>query len=83
MHLNAILDAPDRAWKSAEELRPVYEALGATPDKRIITSCGQAYMSAHTYFTLKYVLRYADMANYDGGLNQWSSIESLPVETGP
>jgi 3-mercaptopyruvate sulfurtransferase SseA len=70
MHLNAILNASDPAWKSGEQLRPVYQGLGATPDKRTITSCGQGYMSAHTYFTLKYVLGYADTANYDGGFNE-------------
>ncbi len=39
-------------------------------------------MSAHAYFTLKYVMGFNLVKNYDGGFNEWSSIEVLPVETG-
>jgi thiosulfate/3-mercaptopyruvate sulfurtransferase len=72
----------DGAWKSKEELKKAYEELGATPDKIIIVSCGQGLMSAHTYFTLKHILGYPKVRNYDGGFNEWSNIDELPVETG-
>ncbi len=72
----------DGTWKSPEELRKVYEGLGATRDKFIIVSCGQGLMSAHAYFTLKYVLGYPIVKNYDGSFNEWSNIDGLPVETG-
>jgi thiosulfate/3-mercaptopyruvate sulfurtransferase len=62
--------------------KAAYEKLGITPDKRVITSCGQGQMSAHTYFTLKYILGYPNIRNYDGSFNEWSNIEGLPVETG-
>jgi len=61
-------------WKDKEELRAAYEKLGATPDKQIITSCGQGQMSAHTYVTLKYLLGYPKVKNYDGSFNEWSNI---------
>ncbi len=70
-------------WKGAVELRAAYERLGVTPDRKIITSCGQGQMSSHTYFTLKYLLGYPDVRNYDGSFNEWSNIVELPVETGP
>jgi thiosulfate/3-mercaptopyruvate sulfurtransferase len=69
-------------WKSRSELKAAYEKLGVTPDKRIVTSCGQGQMSAHTYFTLKYLLGYPNVSNYDGSFNEWSSIPELPVSTG-
>jgi thiosulfate/3-mercaptopyruvate sulfurtransferase len=73
---------PDGTWKTTEELRSAYERLGATPDKTIIVSCGQGQMSSHTYFTLKYILDYGNVKNYDGSFNEWSNVPELPVETG-
>jgi thiosulfate/3-mercaptopyruvate sulfurtransferase len=72
----------DGSWKDVEQLRATYESLGATPDKTIITSCGQGLMSSHTYFTLKHILGYPRVKNYDGSFNEWSNIDSLPVDTG-
>lgn len=72
----------DGMWKDKAELKAAYDKLGVTPDRQIITSCGQGQMSAHTYFTLKYVLGYPHVRNYDGSFNEWSNIKDLPVETG-
>ncbi|NIN00542.1 MAG: sulfurtransferase [candidate division Zixibacteria bacterium] len=72
----------DGSWKSREELKQAYEKLGATPDRTVIVSCGQGLMSSHTYFSLKYVLGYPNVKNYDGSFNEWSNIEDLPVEIG-
>jgi thiosulfate/3-mercaptopyruvate sulfurtransferase len=68
----------DGMWKN----KAAYEKLGVTLDKQIIVSCGQGQMSAHTYFTLKYLLGYLNVRNYDGSFNEWSNIQDLPVETG-
>ena len=73
----------DGTWKSKAELTEAYEKLGAPPEKTIIVSCGQGLMSAHAYFTLKYILGYPKVKNHDGGFNQWSNIDELPVEVGP
>lgn len=72
----------DGTWKGRLELADEYAALGVTPEKTIIVSCGQGQMSAQTYFTLKYILACPHVANYDGGFNEWSVIPDLPVETG-
>lgn len=72
----------DGTLKSVEELKAAYAAIGVTPDKRIITSCGQGQMSAHTYFVLKHVLGFPRVANFDGGFNEWVSHDDLPVATG-
>jgi thiosulfate/3-mercaptopyruvate sulfurtransferase len=72
----------DGMWKNKVELKAAYEKLGAAPGRPIIASCGQGQMSAHTYFTLKYLLGHPDVRNYDGSFNEWSNIENLPVETG-
>jgi thiosulfate/3-mercaptopyruvate sulfurtransferase len=72
----------DGLWKDRAELRAAYEKIGVTPDKQIITTCGQGQMSAHTYFTLKYLLGYKNVKNYDGSFNEWSNIDDLPVRSG-
>ena len=72
----------DGLWKDRAELRAAYEKLGVTPEKQIITTCGQGQMSAHTYFTLKYLLGYQNVKNYDGSFNEWSNIDDLPVKSG-
>lgn len=66
-------------WKDVEVLRKAYADIGVTPDKSIIVSCGQGQMSAHTYFTLKYVLGFPRVRNYDGSFNEWSNVDTLPV----
>jgi thiosulfate/3-mercaptopyruvate sulfurtransferase len=72
----------DGMWKDAAELKAAYEKMGVTPDKAIIATCGQGQMSAHTYFTLKYLLGYPNVKNYDGSFNEWSNIADLPIGTG-
>jgi len=71
----------DGTWKDEKDLKKIYENLGATSDKTVIVSCGQGQMSAHTYLTLKYVLGYPKVKNYDGSFNEWSNIDELPVES--
>jgi len=63
-------------------LKAAYEKLGATPDKPIIVSCGQGQMSAHTYVTLKYLLGYKNVRNYDGSFQRMVKHPDLPIETG-
>jgi thiosulfate/3-mercaptopyruvate sulfurtransferase len=68
-------------WKDVAVLRKAYADIGVSPEKTIIVSCGQGNMSSHTYFTLKYILGFPKVRNYDGSFNEWSNIDSLPVES--
>ncbi len=70
----------DGSWKSKDDLAADYEALGATPDKKIIVYCGSGQMSSHTYFVLKHILGYPSVKNYDGSFGEWSIDPQLPVE---
>lgn len=73
----------DGTWQSKDTLQAMYQPLGITATKDIIVSCGQGLMSAHTYFTLRHILGYPRVRNYDGGFNEWSNVDSLPVGTAP
>jgi thiosulfate/3-mercaptopyruvate sulfurtransferase len=68
-------------WKDVEVLRKAYADIGVAPDMAVIVSCGQGQMSAHTYFTLKDVLGFPSVRNYDGSFNEWSNVDALPVES--
>ncbi len=71
---------PDGTFKSAEELRAIYEGKGVTPDKEVITYCRIGERSSHTWFALNYLLGYPDVRNYDGSWTEWGSLIGAPIE---
>lgn len=72
----------DTTFKSAEELRAMYESIGVTPDKTIIAFCQSGVRSSHTTFVLSQLLGYENVMNYDGSWIEWSYDDSLPLEVG-
>jgi thiosulfate/3-mercaptopyruvate sulfurtransferase len=67
----------NQALKSDAELRKLYETLGVTPDKRVVTYCNSGMQASQSYFTLKY-LGY-DVRMYDGSMSEWTA-KGAPVE---
>jgi thiosulfate/3-mercaptopyruvate sulfurtransferase len=76
---NAAPEGP-KYWKSAAELREMYEAAGIPPDQSIITYCATGVRSSVTYFTLLQ-LGYEDVGVFTGSFVEWSSDPSRPVAT--
>lgn len=72
---------PPKVWKSAAELRELYEAAGVTPEKTVIAYCSTGVRSAATYFTLR-LLGYERVRLFTGSFQEWSSHPELPVTTG-
>ncbi len=70
----------DGTFKSAEELKKLYESKGITPDKEIIAYCRIGERSSHTWFVLKYLLGYPDVKNYDGSWTEWGNMIANPIE---
>jgi thiosulfate/3-mercaptopyruvate sulfurtransferase len=70
----------DGTFKSAEELKALYQGQGVTPDKEIVTYCRIGERSSHTWFVLKYLLGYATVRNYDGSWTEWGSMIGAPIE---
>ncbi|WP_052890604.1 sulfurtransferase [Thermogemmatispora carboxidivorans] len=70
----------DGTFKSADELRTIYEGQGITGDKEVIAYCRIGERSSHTWFALRYLLGYPNVRNYDGSWTEWGSLIGVPIE---
>jgi thiosulfate/3-mercaptopyruvate sulfurtransferase len=72
----------DGSFKSADELKALYEGVGVTPDKEVIAYCRIGERSSHTWFALHELLGYDNVKNYDGSWTEYGSLVGVPVEKG-
>src|SRR5438552_707102 len=72
----------DGTFKSADELRDLYEGKGVTPEKDVTAYCRIGERSAHTWFVLRELLGYATVKNYDGSWTEWGNLVDVPIEKG-
>lgn len=70
----------DGTFKSADELRALYEAKGVTPDRDVIAYCRIGERSSHSWFVLRELLGFARVRNYDGSWTEWGSMVGMPIE---
>ena len=70
----------DGTFKSADELRTLYESEGVTGDAEVIAYCRIGERSSHTWFVLKELLGYTNASNYDGSWTEYGSLVDVPVE---
>ncbi len=70
----------DGTFKSADELRQLYEGKGVTPDKEVIAYCRIGERSSHSWFVLRELLGYPRVRNYDGSWTEWGSMVNVPIE---
>jgi len=72
----------DGTFKSADELRELYEGKGVTPEKEVTAYCRIGERSAHTWFVLRELLGYETVRNYDGSWTEWGNLVDVPIERG-
>jgi thiosulfate/3-mercaptopyruvate sulfurtransferase len=70
----------DGTFKSAVDLRALYEGEGVTPDKNVVAYCRIGERSSHTWFVLTQLLGYQNVKNYDGSWTEWGSLVGVPIE---
>jgi thiosulfate/3-mercaptopyruvate sulfurtransferase len=71
----------DGTFKSADELRAIYEAeQGLQPDDNVVAYCRIGERSSHTWFVLTYLLGYPNVRNYDGSWTEWGNLVGVPIE---
>lgn len=72
---------PDGTFKSAEDLRAIYEGeQGLKSGDEIVAYCRIGERSSHTWFVLTYLLGYPNVRNYDGSWTEWGNSVRVPIE---
>jgi thiosulfate/3-mercaptopyruvate sulfurtransferase len=69
----------NKTFKTAEQLKSLYESKGITKDKEIIAYCGSGTRSSVALFVLKELLGYQKVMDYNGSWMEYSSL-NLPKE---
>jgi thiosulfate/3-mercaptopyruvate sulfurtransferase len=72
----------DGTFKTAADLRQLYQSAGVDLNKPTIAYCRIGERSSHTWFVLRYLLGMNDVKNYDGSWTEWGNLVGAPIETG-
>jgi thiosulfate/3-mercaptopyruvate sulfurtransferase len=70
----------DGTFKSADELRELYEGKRVIDGNDVIAYCRIGERSAHTWFVLHELLGRDNVKNYDGSWTEWGNMVNVPVE---
>ncbi|WP_159992426.1 sulfurtransferase [Roseomonas sp. 18066] len=69
---------PDGTFKSVEELRALYAAVGIDGSKPIVVYCRIGERSSHSWFVLSKLLGY-EVRQYDGSWTEYGNAVGVPV----
>jgi thiosulfate/3-mercaptopyruvate sulfurtransferase len=72
----------DGTFKSADELRELYEGKGVRTGNDVVAYCRIGERSAHTWFVLHELLGEENVKNYDGSWTEWGNLVDVPIEKG-
>ncbi|HEY7280871.1 MAG TPA: sulfurtransferase [Actinomycetota bacterium] len=72
----------DGTFRTADELKELYEGAGVGPDAEVVAYCRIGERSSHTWFVLTELLGYGNVKNYDGSWTEYGSLVGVPVEKG-
>ncbi|HYF63015.1 MAG TPA: sulfurtransferase [Herpetosiphonaceae bacterium] len=72
----------DGTFKSADEIKALYEGAGITPDADTVVYCRIGERSSLTWFVLHELMGYAKVRNYDGSWTEWGNLVRAPIVRG-
>lgn len=69
--------------KPEDEILELVNSVGATPDRKIICSCGTGREATNEFLLFRWYLGYPDVRIYEGSFTEWTQVEDNPTVTGP
>jgi thiosulfate/3-mercaptopyruvate sulfurtransferase len=75
-----LLNLPQRTFKSADELKAIYEARGVRPSQEVIAYCQVGMRASVDLFAL-HLIGYDKLRNYYGAWEEWGNRDDLPLAT--
>jgi thiosulfate/3-mercaptopyruvate sulfurtransferase len=75
-----LLDPTGKTFKSADELKGIYEAHGILPSHQVIAYCLVGMRASVDLFAL-HLLGYEHLRNYYGAWEEWGNRDDLPLAT--
>jgi thiosulfate/3-mercaptopyruvate sulfurtransferase len=75
-----LLDPQKKTFKSADELKKIYEDRGIVPSKEIIAYCQIGMRASVDLFAL-HLIGYDRLRNYYGAWEEWGNRDDLPLAT--
>jgi thiosulfate/3-mercaptopyruvate sulfurtransferase len=72
----------DGTFKTADELRELYEPQGVSDDQEVVAYCRIGERSSIAWFAMHELLGWDSVTNYDGSWTEWGNLVGAPIETG-
>ena len=76
-----VCDMETGIFADAATLQRMFDAAGATPNRKVVNYCGGGISATLAFFVQK-ALGYEDVALYDASMQEWGKDETLPMESG-
>jgi len=73
-----LLDPQTKTFKSADEIRTLYESRGVLPSQQVIAYCQVGMRASVDLFAL-HLIGYSQLRNYYGAWEEWGNRDDLPV----